>query len=111
MLRALVPVEPTATPGVRIKSEWFEIMDSLPVDAIRHIVLATLGELKAAPADGTRLEERLLRRDPTHLGCRFQYDSIRAVWFADNPAIEFFNQDGQFLKSVPVDRESLVRAA
>lgn len=86
-------------------------MDPLPVDLIRQFVLTTLGELKAAPPDGSRLEERLLRRDPTHLGCRFQYDSIRAVWFAGNNSIEFFSQDGQFLKSVPVDGASAVKAA
>jgi hypothetical protein len=77
-------------------------MNSLEPDPVRQLVVATLAELGSPPADGA-LEERVLHRDPVHCGRRFQYRSIRAVWFVDSPAVDFFTDEGDFLTSVPVD--------
>jgi hypothetical protein len=86
-------------------------MEKLPLQSIRQVVVETLARLGADDPDSGSLLEKPLRYDPEHLGCRFQYRGIRAVWFADTAAVDFFADDGQLLATVAVPAHSADRRA
>ena len=86
-------------------------MERLAIQPIRQVVIDTLARLGAANPDSGSLLEKPLRYDPEHLGCRFQYRGIRAVWFADAEAVDFFADDGQLLATVAVPSHSAERQA
>jgi hypothetical protein len=81
-------------------------MEGSRIESARQIVLATLARLVQPQVDGGQVKETALLRDREHIGRRFQYEKIRAIWFADEAAIAFFDDDGNFLESVDVERSS-----
>lgn len=70
------------------------------VDKIRNVVIEALADLGLDEADPASIEETTLFRDASHRGRRFRFETVRAVWFSDTRQIEFFSEDGRFLKSV-----------
>jgi hypothetical protein len=81
-------------------------MEGSRIESARQIVLATLARLGQPQVDRGQVKETTLLRDREHVGRRFQYEKIRAIWFADEAAIAFFDDDGNFLESVAVDQAS-----
>ena len=86
-------------------------MERLVIQPIRQVVIETLVRLGSASPDSSCLLEKPLRYDPEHFGCRFQYRGIRAVWFADAEAVDFFADDGQLLATVAVPTRPAERQA
>jgi hypothetical protein len=74
----------------------------LPIESIRRLVLATLAELGMPDANWSLVKETVLRRDRSHTGRRFAYAGVRAVWFPEANVVDFFAEDGTFLKTVPL---------
>ena len=79
-------------------------METEMMERIRQTVLSTLARLGMPEADGVLLRETVLLHDRYHVGRRFQWEGLRAVWFAGAEAIEFFDEDGNFLESVKLDQ-------
>jgi hypothetical protein len=86
-------------------------MERLAIQPIRQVVVDTLARLVSAKLDSGSLLEKPLRYDPEHFGCRFQYHGIRAVWFADAEAVDFFADDGQLLATIAVPSHPIERQA
>jgi hypothetical protein len=86
-------------------------MERLAIQPIRQVVIDTLARLGSPNPDSSSLLEKPLRYDPEHFGCRFQYRGIRAVWFADAEAVDFFGEDGQLLATVSVPSHPAERQA
>ena len=76
-------------------------MESFAIESVRQVVVDTLAQLGASSPEPGSLTEKSLRYDSAHCGYRFQYQQIRAVWFADAPAVDFFADDGRLLATVP----------
>jgi hypothetical protein len=79
-------------------------MEGSQVELARQIVLATLSRLSTPQIDGAAVKETALLGDRNDPGRRFQFEKIRAIWFADSSAIEFFDDDGNLLETVDVER-------
>ncbi len=77
-------------------------MEISQIESARQIVLATLARLGTPQVDGAKIKETALLSDRDHPGRRFQFEKIRAIWFADAGAIEFFDDDGNLLETVHV---------
>jgi len=70
------------------------------IEQVRRVVIETLPELGVDESDSSSVRETVLLRDAKHAGRRFLCERVRAVWFIDSPQIDFFSQDGVFLKAV-----------
>jgi len=79
-------------------------MEGSQIELARQIVLATLSRLGTPQVDGAQVKETTLLGDRNDLGRRFQFEKIRAIWFAEASAIQFFDDDGNLLESVDVQR-------
>ena len=77
-------------------------METHRVDSVRRLVVETFAQLSDRPYAPITLVERTLQHGPQPLGHRFQYRDLRAVWFSDSGAVEFFTDDGRPLASVPL---------
>jgi len=86
---------------------------SVQLETLREVVLRTLAELGMPNADWSLVDQFVLQRDQKSLGRRFQFRGIRAVWFPDRGAIDFFDELGRLLTTaiVPVPIRSNVQAA
>ena len=70
----------------------------MDVNHIRRFVIDLLPELGFARTEPNW--ETLLVSDGQPLGCRFEFDQVRAYWFAARRAIEFYGADWVPLKVV-----------
>lgn len=75
-------------------------METFGIDSVRRLVVETFAQLSAQPSAPITLVERMLQHGPERIGRRFQYRELRAVWFSDSDAIDFFTADGRPLASV-----------
>lgn len=73
----------------------------MDVSRIRQFVVELLPELGFARTEPNW--ETLLVADGKPLGCRFEFDQVRAFWFAARQAIEFYGSDWVPLKVATVD--------
>ena len=79
-------------------------MEGSQVDLARQIVLATLARLGTPRIDRAEVKETALLGHRNDLGRRFQFEKIRAIWFVESSAIQFFDDDANLLESVDVQR-------
>lgn len=79
------------------------------LEALRGVVLRTLGELGMPDADWSLVNQTALLRDRDHPGKRFEFGGVRAIWYEDRNTIDFFAEDGRFLINVPVGPPKLAR--
>jgi hypothetical protein len=75
-------------------------MKTFGIDSVRRLVVETFTHLSDRPSAPIALVERTLQHGPERVGRRFQYRQLRAVWFSDSDAIDFFTDDGRPLTSV-----------
>lgn len=73
----------------------------MDISRVRRFVIALLPELGFAPTEPNW--ETLLVSDGKPLGCRFEFDQVRAFWFAARQAIEFYAPDWAPLKVATID--------
>lgn len=73
----------------------------MDINRVRHFVIGLLPELGFAPTEP--IWETPLFCDGKPLGCRFEFDQVRAFWFAARQAIEIYGADWVPLKVVRVD--------
>jgi len=73
----------------------------MDISRIRRFVIALLPELGFAPTEPNW--ETVLVSDGKPTGCRFEFDQVRAFWFAARQAIEFYGADWAPLKVATVD--------
>lgn len=66
------------------------------VDRVRRMVVESLPELGFPKAQPNW--ETLLVNDGRPTGCRFEFDQLRAYWFAEREAVEFYRDDWVPLK-------------
>jgi hypothetical protein len=86
-------------------------MASSSIEMVRAVVSSTLSEMGIAALERVLFDEKALHRDAEHVGRRFQCQRVRAVWFDDAEAVDFFADDGHLLVSVPLPGQSAVRVA
>lgn len=77
-------------------------MDQVQLQILREIVLRTLAELGVPDADWSLVDQVMLQRDAKHFGRRFEFQGIRAVWFADRGMVDFFDEKGHLLTTMSV---------
>ncbi|HET6878800.1 MAG TPA: hypothetical protein VFI31_01445 [Pirellulales bacterium] len=68
----------------------------MDISRVRRFVIDLLPELGLAPTQPNW--ETLLVSDGKPLGCRFEFDHVRAYWFATRQAVEFYGADWSPLK-------------
>jgi hypothetical protein len=78
----------------------------MDISRIRRYVIDLLPELGFARTQPNW--ETLLVSDGKPLGCRFEFDQVRAFWFAARQAIEFYGADWVPLKVATVEAKRAV---
>jgi hypothetical protein len=76
----------------------------MDISRVRRFVIDLLPELGFAPTEPNW--ETLLLSDGKPMGCRFEFDQVRAFWFAARQAIEFYGLDWSPLKVATVEKSS-----
>jgi hypothetical protein len=72
----------------------------MDISRIRRFVVESLPELGLSRTQPNW--EMPLVSDGKSLGCRFEFDQVRAYWFAARQAIEFYRPDWVPIKVVAV---------
>ncbi len=78
-------------------------------DATFQTISAVFAELGADRPE--EISRTLLLRDGYFLGHRFRCDKLQAVLLPDSEEVEFFDEDGELLQSVRVQRPAEMRKA
>ena len=73
----------------------------MDIHRVRRFVIGLLPELGFAPTEPNW--ETPLVCDGKSVGCRFEFDQVRAFWFATRQAIEFYGVDWVPLKVARLD--------
>jgi hypothetical protein len=69
-------------------------------DSAYKLVVDTLSELGISLSGISRV---FLLRDRRLVGQRFLCDGAQALWMTDNRSIDFYNPDGELIKTVAFD--------
>lgn len=70
----------------------------MDVERVRRRVIESLPELGFPKSEPNW--ETLLISEGRPTGCRFEFDHVRAYWFASRDAVEFYRHDWVPLKDV-----------
>lgn len=73
----------------------------MDISRIRRFVIDLLPEVGVAPSQPNW--EMLLVSDGKPMGCRFEFDQVRAFWFAARRSVEFYGADWAPLKEAGID--------
>lgn len=80
----------------------------MDVEAIRQRVVDALPELGYEKTDPNW--ETLLIVDGTYTGRRFEFDDLRAYWFVERQAIEFYGAEWQLLRTIELQSPAATTA-
>lgn len=78
---------------------------------VRHLLESWCRDRQPGAAE--EMSESILIRDGYYCGRRFKWGAFSAVWFAEEDQIKLFDEDGQLIESLAIDkfRESVQRRA
>ncbi len=77
----------------------------MDINRVRRMVMKLLPELGVAAS--TPNWELPLIADGQPVGCRFEFDQVRAFWFSRRQQIEFYGPDWAPLKEAGIDTGNL----
>ena len=75
---------------------------------VKQIVSQTFEELGAKVGDSPDLNETLLLHDGHYFARSYRADGLMAMWFVDNGFIQFYDAEGNMLRTVDL-HEGLVQ--
>jgi len=78
---------------------------------VQQIVSQTFSELGAKIADSFDLNETLLLHEGHYFARSYRADGLMAMWFVDNGFVQFYDADGNMLRTVNLQPESCQRRA
>jgi hypothetical protein len=73
---------------------------------IKQIVLQTFQEFGAEVSDSFDLNETLLLHDGHYFARSYRAAGLMAMWFVDNGFVQFYDADGNMLRTVNLQRET-----
>jgi len=76
------------------------------VEAVYALTSAGFAELGIS--DPNRFHRTFLLRDMQYAGQRFHCDGWQAVWLLGGHSIDFYDEEGRLVKTLPVDGEEML---
>lgn len=78
-------------------------------DALFQTISTAFAELGASEPQA--ISRSLLLREGFFVGHRFRCGELQAIWSPDSGVVEFFDPDGEPLRSVSLEQEEIRKAA
>jgi hypothetical protein len=98
------PLDPISAEEIAVKEyqvTYVRLGRSKMDQSIRDFVASTLTQL-GLPAPANFIQT-LLMRDRQFVGWKFRYDGGHAIWWSGRDTMEFYDEQGAFLKAVPLE--------
>jgi hypothetical protein len=82
-------------------TQKFGAATMMKISDVRRLAAVTLHDL--GMGDARPAGQRLLIKDRTYLGCRFEYVGASVIWLKESGQVKFFDGSGRLLKIIKLN--------